>query len=452
MSEPIYTTVEELLEKATETEGKTMRQIDKFNRLDNLRNKGALGQMIEESHFGYAINSKSQADFENLGIELKVTALKLLKNGDVSVKERLVLNIINYMEEYKKTFQTSSYMNKSKNILLIFYLWDDKIKNNDYQIIKSHLFTIATNDLFVIENDWNTIIQKIKAGLAHEISEADTDYLAACTKGASAKSVKIQPFSNIPAKQRAFSYKVSYMNTVARGLINPQSLKPFAQPGSLKNTTLSELLHEKFRPYYGKSITEITNTLNAPISSTAKNALQLITSAILGVTSTSLDKIEEFSKANIKIKTIRLTTTGNFPEHMSFPTFKFLDIINESWETSKLYQLFTTQKYLFVIFQYDNNNVLHLKKIKLWNMPYSVLENEVKATWLETVRVINEGVILTPKGKKMSNNLPGSKYNNVCHVRPHAQNASDAFPLPDGRFLTKQGFWLDKSYLRTIIL
>ena len=67
-------------------------------------------------------------------------------------------------------------------------------------------------DLEIIKQDWQTIIDKIKAGEAHNISEGDTMYLAACTKGANAKSIRKQPFSNIPAKQRAFSLKSSYMS------------------------------------------------------------------------------------------------------------------------------------------------------------------------------------------------------------------------------------------------
>ena len=44
-----------------------------------------------------------------------------------------------------------------------------------------------------------------------------------------------------------------------------------------------------------------------------------------------------------------------------------------------------------------------------------------------------------PKEKRNSNG--------VCHVRPHAQNASDTYELPDGRMYPKQCFWLNGSYI-----
>ena len=451
MSEHIYETIEELMEKAAQAEGKSMRSIDKYNRLGNAKNKGMFGHIIEESHFEYAINSDSNADFKELGIELKVTPVKRLKNGAISVKERLVLNVIDYMKEYKLTFETSSFMNKNEKILLMFYLWDESIKDNDYTIVKSHLMQFNEDDLYVIKNDWQIIVEKIKAGKAHEISEADTNYLSACTKGASASSTRQQPFSDIPAKQRAFSYKVSYMNTIVRQLMNHDTLTSIIKDDSLKTKTLTEILEDKFRPYYEKSFEEISDQLQLGLTTKTKNYVQLLASAILGVRGTSLDDIEEFSKANIKIKTIRLKANGKLTENMSFPTFKFMDIIEQNWEDSQLYEIFSTQKFLFVVFQYDEHNNLIFKKIKIWNMPYDILENQVRETWEETVRVIKEGIEFIPKGKVMSNNLPGSSFNNVCHVRPHARNAADTFPLPDGRSLTKQCFWLDAKYLFEVI-
>jgi DNA mismatch repair protein MutH len=55
------------------------------------------------------------------------------------------------------------------------------------------------------------INKKITSGKTHELSEGDTFYLGACTKGANALSVRKQPFSEIPAKQRAYSFKQGYV-------------------------------------------------------------------------------------------------------------------------------------------------------------------------------------------------------------------------------------------------
>ena len=154
------------------------------------------------------MNSRAEADFVNLGLELKVTAIKENKKKEFSAKERLVLNIINYEEDYKDSFDNSAFWQKNKNLLIVFYLYKDDLDKKEFPIVKSVLHEFDPADLEIIKQDWQTIINKIKQGEAHNISESDTMYLAACTKGVNANSVRKQPFSAIPAKQRAFLLKV----------------------------------------------------------------------------------------------------------------------------------------------------------------------------------------------------------------------------------------------------
>ena len=75
-------------------------------------------------------------------------------------------------------------------------------------------------------------------------------------------------------------------------------------------------------------------------------------------------------------------------EHMSFPTFKYTEIINENWETSELYETFSSTKYLFMIYQYTDENTLIFKKAMFWNVPASDLNTEIKRVWEETVNRI----------------------------------------------------------------
>src|SRR5690625_74401 len=247
----LYRNEEQLLYKAKQAEGKKFGDIDKNGRLVNKKSKGNLVHVIEESFFGYKINSDKEADFENLGIELKVTPIKKNKNHTLSAKERLVLNIINYHDEVKCEFKTSSFWNKNQKLLLMFYLWQPKISRSNYKLIKAYLHSYSEEDLAIIEKDWNFIVNKIKQGKAHELSEGDTNYLGACPKGASKKSLRTQPFSNELAMQRAFSLKQSYMTTLVRKVINNEELTRFTSKEELKKKTLYDLLLERFNPYIG---------------------------------------------------------------------------------------------------------------------------------------------------------------------------------------------------------
>ncbi|MDZ4910815.1 restriction endonuclease, partial [Clostridium perfringens] len=120
---------------------------------------------------------------------------KMNKNKTISAKERLVLNIINYMEEYQKDFYKSSFWEKNNKLLLVFYQWKKEFEKKDYAVKDIMLHEFSEEDLVVIKDDWNTIVNKIKKGKAHELSEGDTNYLAACPKGANKSSVRKQPFS-----------------------------------------------------------------------------------------------------------------------------------------------------------------------------------------------------------------------------------------------------------------
>lgn len=456
-----YLTTEELMIKAQEAEGKTFGEIDLTDRLANKKAKGGLGQVIEESFFGYTVNSEAKPDFEQLGVELKVTPFKHNKNGTISAKERLVLNIINYMEEVNSEFHTSSFWRKNEKLLLMFYEWLPEINREDYRIYKSILFSYPEADLEIIKQDWETILSKIRAGKAHELSEGDTNYLGACPKGANKESLRSQPYSNILAMQRAFSLKQSYMTALVRKYIKNEELVSFTKANELKKKSFKEILLDKFAPYIGKTDKEIAKVLNIKPNTKSKSFIPSVISSLLGIKGTKLDNIEEFAKANIQFKTIRLEPNGKPKQHMSFENIDFHQWTNESWEDSYLRHRFMQTKFLLVVFDFretekeNPDRKLYFKGIKLWNMPLQTIETEVKQLWEEINRVIKEGVQIgyRPHGKKIveTNNLPKIRFNGIAHVRPKGNDGTDKVTLPDGQRMTKQCYWLNNSYIADIV-
>jgi hypothetical protein len=452
-----YNSIEEVLEVAKSAEGKLVKEFDVNNRLESKKNKGGIGQIIEEGLFQRAVNSRAEADFANLDLELKVTGLKSnAKQTSFSAKERLVLNIIDYMEEYKHIFEESSLWHKNKNILIMFYQWIDEISKGDFPILKSVIHQFTDADLAVVKQDWQIIIDKIKAGKAHEISESDTMYLAACTKGANAKSMRQQPFSDIPAKQRAYSLKSSYMTAYARRILMDEDVISVFKPEELQSKSVEALLQERFAPYIGRTIYELKKHINLAENKNKAMYANLI-SDLLGIKGTNLDDTEEFAKANIKFKTIRLEPNGVPREHMSFEQIDFDRWLDASWEESQVYETFENTKFLFVVFQFTEaerenpNRVPYLKGIKLWNMPEQVIETELKDLWKTVHDILEAGVELTQTPRGVKNNLPGSKFNRVCHIRPKAANAADKVQLPDGQMITKQTYWLNREYIAEIV-
>ncbi|MBC5636434.1 restriction endonuclease [Ornithinibacillus sp. BX22] len=457
----LYETQEELLTKSKQAEGRTFGELDNSGRIYNQRAKGGLGQIVEESFFGYEVNSKSEADFSELGIELKVTPIKKNKNGTLSAKERLVLNIINYQKEVLTEFYTSSFWKKNEKLLIMFYEWIPGINRADYKIVKSHLHTYSEEDLEIIKKDWETIVTKIRAGLAHELSEADTNYLGACSKGANKSSLRTQPYSKELAMQRAFSLKQSYMTTMVRKLLSQEDLVSFTSPSELKNNSLMDVLNQRFHPYKEKSLEEIADSTGLNINYGSKSFLQEFISGLLGIRGTRLNQIEEFEKANIEVKTIRLEPNGIPKEHMSFKNIAFKEWATGDWYNSWVRRYFEETKLLFVVFQYketerqNKNRKLYFKGITLWNMPSNEINGRLKKFWDDVKSLINSGIELTPVKQKnrviVKNNLPKPGENGLCHIRPKARDGNDKVPLPDGRLITKQAFWLDREFIAEIV-
>lgn len=446
----LYETPQQLLKKAKEAENKSFRDIDQTNRLEKLL-KGGFGHVVEESHFGYEINSNAEPDFKELGIELKVTPIKENKNGTYSAKERLVLNIINYMEEANKTFETSSFWAKNQKLLLMFYKWLPEVDPRDFKIIEAILYDYPEQDLIIIKRDWEKLNQMINDGKAHLLTEKDFEYLSPCTKGANKHSMREQPFNDVKAKQRAYSFKSSYMTSIIREMISKDHLTYFATNQELQKKTIEQLLEEKFAPYIGLTREKMASKLGVTVNPKHKSFIPTLISALLGVKGTKLDSIAEFAKANIQFKTVRLKKNGQPKESMSFTNIHFTEIVKEEWEDSFLYNYFSETKLLFVVFQFDENDVLYFKGIKLWQMPEETIDNELFDYWTEIRRVVNEGVQFTQKKNGMGNNLPGSKFNGKFHVRPKGRDSSDTVALPDGQMIAKQCYWMNAGYVAEIL-
>jgi DNA mismatch repair protein MutH len=244
------------------------------------------------------------------------------------------------------------------------------------------------------------------------------------------------------------------------GQIIEEDFINLATPSDFKVKSLEQFLKDKLAPYAGKSLEEISLKTGNFINQKSKSFLPEFISELLGIKGANLNKIEEFAKANIKIKTIRLEPDGVPKEHMSFKNVNFLEWAQEDWNDSWLKNHFEETKFLFIVFHYnesikDNpNRPLYFSGVKVWNMPMPEIEGRLKNFWLNVNTLIHEGIELVPVQQKnkviVQNNLPNPGINGLCHIRPKAINGDDKTLLPDGRRITKQAFWLDKEAIGEI--
>lgn len=406
--------------------------------------KGKLGNLVEECYFEYRCNSDSNPDFEQAGVELKVTPYKKNQKGKLSAKERLILTMIDYMEIVKETsFEYSHVWQKSKLILLVWYLYEKDKPSLDFKINFVKLFTPPLEDRKIIESDYKKIVAKIRDGKAHELSEGDTLYLGAATKASSSKVRRKQPHSNIEAKPRAFSYKNSYMTYVLNYYIIPNKTTYERIANADEASDFETFVTSKIEAYRGWTVAQLCKHFG--IQSKAKNLMSILAFRILGVKG---NNAEEFEKANIVVKSIRINRNDKIRESMSFPVFKFNELVHEDWEDSTFGNYLRDTRFFFVIYHENSDGEYVLMGSQFWNIPYHDLEYEVHHVWEETKRVLENGLkIEIDKNGNRRNNFPKKAENPVSHVRPHARNGEDTDTLPDGRKYPKQCFWLNNTYI-----
>ena len=412
----------------------------------NRLRKGGLGNLLEEVYFGYKANSDQEADFKEAGVELKTTPYEVTKKGELRAGERLVLTMINYDGPVENDFYQSHLWNKMRLILLIYY-WRNKLLNDNlqYKIGYVRLFTPPEADLKIIRDDYSYIVNKIQAGKAHELSEADTLYLGACTKGASAEKSTVPQYygDKTPAMKRAFCFKNSYMTYVLNHYIVPSKDKDESIAGGVVDS-FEDYVIDKIEAFAGYSARSLCMKYDIDYDKKDKSKWAALAYRILGIKN---NKAAEFEKANIVVKTIRIEKNNRIKENMSFPSFKFKELIKEEWDDSTFGNYLRETKFLFVVYKYDENDELTLRGAQFWNIPYHDLEVEVRSVWERTVQVLKEGLKFEKVNGKYKNNFPKPSENRVSHVRPHGQDSKDTYELPDGREYPKQCFWLNNTYI-----
>lgn len=443
-------TIEEIQQIGRSSIGKNIKDIVGKEIAEDAKHKGQLGHLIEEYLFHQKPHNDPEPDFKEAGVELKVTPIKKLKNGLYSSKERLVLNMIDYENENVDDFYKSSFWKKNKRLYILFYEYINGLPKSEYKIYDELMHVFSEEDIKQVQKDWEAIANKIKNGEAHLISESDTLYLAACTKGIDGSKTKTQRNNNQAAKGRAYSLKSSYIT----GQIRKLKDKTIFSITKGSNQDLESYINIRIKPYLNKPLSELLRTLE--ITSKAKHLNEQVIAAMLGYKGKKLSNAEEFIKGNVKFKTIVLDDGLNLKESMSFENFKFEEIVLENWEDSTLREYFLTTKFAFSLFKGPKSNPIFLG-VKFWNMEEDTIDTKLKQVWEKTVQVIKDGNVYKANNSNISN-FPKLKENEVCHVRPKGRNAKDVYKLPKADLITgkttytKQCFWLNASYIRKIVL
>lgn len=435
--------------------GKTLRDFI-WEGYEIPKGKGSLGQMVENIFFSLETNSNPSSDFSEARMELKCTPLKKSRQDEYLIKERLVCNMINYCDVVNEDFEHSHFYLKCQLMLLLFYLHQTNCDSLDLEFLFSVLWKLPEKDLLIIRHDYDVILDKIKQGKAHELSEGDTMYLGACRKGQKGESLVKQPFnSDVDAPRRAFSLKMAYMRTVLQYVISSGknavsnvigTESELVTTKSLRQHSFDDILLSRFKPFINMSFMKIAKRLKVDISNNPKNKFAMLANAIASLLkSSNVNRSEEFLKAGLTMKTIRVQANGIIKEAMSFENIDYIEVAEcKEWIDSRLYELFSS-RFMFVVFREQNARKYDyiLDDVFFWTMPQKDLE------WAEQY------------WDHIKNNIQASHISEdywwkgadkkKFHVRPKALKSTDLAPTPDGKWAKKFSYWFNNDYVREII-
>lgn len=425
--------------------------------------KGGLGQLVEKFWYGYEPNSCPLPDFSEAGVELKTTPVKRLKNDELVVKERLVCDMIDYCGIVSVPFEQSPFYKKCLLMLILFYLHVNGQNQRDLKFLFSVLWKLQGKDLAIIQHDYEVIVDKIKRGLAHELSEGDTMYLGACRKGQKGDSLRTQPFSDIDAPRRAFSLKPAYMRTILKFVkesgsnmatnttISISSMQLVSE-NDLKSESFEKIITDRLMVFKGQDYKQIAIHFDMDVKPAEKSKYARVTKRILLDGLKSFEDAEEIQKAGIIAKTIRVEANGNIKESMSFENINYDEIYTtEDWFDSRWYEI-VTSRFMFVVFKeepdisWGNEKRYVLDDVFFWTMPAYDLPIAEKF-WVN----IRDNV-LNNTLQDQNNTFWRSYSRNKFHVRPKAQTSKEKYFSPiSGEKVPKKCYWFNREYVAEII-
>lgn len=480
--------------------GKTLGEVDnscQFTRTQkNEKITGIAGDVIEQSVFGYARDSRQECDIEIDGLltELKTTGVRVpksdLKNvegkcGDeynmyLGAKEGISITGVTFEPEVQTNFLTSHFWEKAERLLIVFYEY------NSYEVVPASRYakfpivdycynTFSENERKQLQRDWEIVrdyLLKIYSKYMNPVER--NEQLEGFTHKLRPNLLLIELVPGF--KKRAsgsyqkprYRLKQTFVDYIVRGHFNKKRKDMEVQ---LKETfssydELDRHCHELTKKYKGMTFPELKKELEINADITQKNFGALCVIQMFDVSCNRLNEISDFTKAGIIAKTITVTPSWHRTEDMKLQRIDFEELADRDldFEESEMYSYFCEHSFLCPIFFERGNKICEttFEGFKRFAFDEEFIEGHVRKTWNDTRALIHQNrlewvYVLDNKGNKQRNrsgsykgapNFPKSSEYEVF-LRGGAGNSSDEAKTEsvNGIKMLPQFFWLKGSYI-----
>lgn len=406
--------------------GKTLGEVDKSHQFARTQRSekitGIAGDVIEQSVFGYARDSKQECDIEIDGVltELKTTGVRVPKgdlqnvrnkvgaayNVYLGAKEGISITGVTFEPTIQTDFQTSHFWEKSEHLLIVFYEYKsyDVVPASSYAqfpIVGYCYNSFSEEEKAKLRNDWEIVrdyLQDIYSSYPNQ--EDRNEHLIGFTHVLRPNLLLIELVPGFKKKSSGsyqkprYRLKQTFVDYIVRGhfgksranteIALKEPFSSFAQ--------LDARCHLLAAKYKGKTLPQLKQLLN--IDADAKDIAAKCVLRMFDANCNRLNQIADFAKAGIIAKTITITPKGGRTEDMKLKHIDFAEWADRDidFEESEVYNYFCEHSFLCPVFcEYDSNDQSKtiFEGFKRFAFDDRFIEEEVRRTWENSRKLIH---------------------------------------------------------------
>ena len=366
--------------------GKTLGEVDtshQFSRTEKSEKiTGIAGDVIEQSVFGYARDSKQECDIEIDGVltELKTTGVRIPKsdlakvkgktgeayNVYLGAKEGISITGVTFEPTIQTVFNTSHFWEKSEHLLIVFYEYKSyeavpASAYAEFQIVDYCYNTFSDEERAKLCNDWE-IVRDYLQKIYNEYKDVDArnEQLVGFTHVLRPNLLLIELVPAFKKKSTGtyqkprYRLKQTFVDYIVRGHFDKsranteislkESFSSFAQ--------LDARCHAISTRYKGKTFEQLKEILEVEAEISDKNFGAQCVLKMFGANCKMLNQISDFTKAGIIAKTITITPSGSRTEDMKLSHIDFEEWADRDidFQDSEVYSYFCEHSFLCPVF------------------------------------------------------------------------------------------------------
>lgn len=349
--------------------GKTVGEIDVAGVLSGKgRNKGFVGDVIEQSVLKIPANSDQEPDIVIDGVDTEVKATGVVRKlrGGWSAKEPMSITAVSAEKIVGEEFYTSLFWHKTEHMLVVYYLYikpGSGVKADYSQfVIKGYEFHVwGTEDIERLKNDWTQVRDFVRAAFEGDFEALMPDLSTVVNR----RLLLLDTAPKYPHPPR-FRLKRATVDTMAREHFG-ENLEQL--PG--RYTTMDdidEVLRGVTRRFRGKTLGQVAHEVGIENAREAKNLTMTVLCRAFGAQSSRARDIELFAKTSFEMKTVTVSRLGGRTEDMKLDRAIDFDTLLDpaiGFDDSQFNEYFSQTNLICLVFREDNPKAKQTDKVFL---------------------------------------------------------------------------------------